>query len=75
MTLSNVMSTGISLVQIDSYDMTKTLGTYKITPDEGNYNYYLGRWADMNNDGLLDYVATKINRSNSNAGLVWYERA
>ena len=54
--------------------MTKTLGTYKITPDEPNYLYYLGLWADMNGDGFLDYVATKFDKNNSNAGLVWYER-
>ena len=44
--------------------MTKTLGTYKITPDEAKVFYYPGLWADMNGDGLLDYVATKLDCNN-----------
>ena len=63
---------GIYLVHISSDDMTKTLGTYKMTPDKEGYSYYQGEWTDLNNDGVFDFITV---RSNGNEGeLVWFER-
>ena len=63
---------GVYLVHISSDDMTKTLGTYKMTPDKEGYSYFQGEWVDLNEDGLLDFISI---RSNGNEGeLVWFER-
>ena len=46
---SSGIITGIFLVHVSSDDMTKTLGTYKITSDEWKYKYSGGGfWVDLN---------------------------
>ena len=65
---------GIYLVHLSSDDMTKTLGTYKITPDKKDYGYYQGQWADLNGDGLLDYITVRFNNREGGSELVWFER-
>ena len=38
----------IYFVHVSSSDMTKTLGTYKMTPDKEGYYYHSGEWVDLN---------------------------
>ena len=39
---------GIYLIHVSSSDMTKTLGTYKMTPEKEGFYYHLGKWIDLN---------------------------
>ena len=65
---------GVYLVHVSSDDMTKTLGTYKMTPDKEGYFYNMGQWVDLNGDGLLDYITARSNGKAGEGELVWFER-
>ena len=65
---------GVYLVHVSSDDMTKTIGTYKMTPDKEGYFYHMGQWVDLNGDGLLDYITARSNGHPGEGQLVWFER-
>lgn len=60
-------------MHIASYDMTKVVGTHKITPSHGKKVYTEGHWVDLNGDGLLDYITTRYDAFDYQGELLWYE--
>ena len=66
---------GLFLVHVSSDDMTKTLGTYRISHDYriDQYQYNKHHWVDLNGDGLHDIIVGRMDNFTGEGQLVWYE--
>ena len=64
---------GIYIVKTTNADITKKVAQYTLTTDKPGYFYHNGYWADMNKDGLLDFVTARSDATEGHGELIWLE--
>ena len=64
---------GVYIVTMDSVDITKTTGTFKLSAKKNGFFYHMGEWIDMNGDGRKDFLTARSNAKKGDGELVWFE--